>query len=396
MLVLFSCGKSTEPQGGSASGMLPPPSTTVWVKRFGDRNVQGIDALALDSAGGVVAGGYACGTVDFGGGPQTVVGNCGLFVARFSPDGLAQWVRVDGVAGIQSSVNVAYVLPTGNVLVAGHLGRAMFVDELDSNGAVVTKLRHGDPMGGDGYASVRALTMIGADRVVAGDASKRVDLGMGTIEHIGVFPFVARYSPDGTARWVQVLDAKYKAGADAIATLPDGNVAVCGETDAPEFGAFVTVLDGSTGQPRWSKLDGDSCNALAVLGDTLVAGGVVSSGTIVAAYSSTGELRWKLPSSNGFVPTALSVVDDQLLIVGRALGDEHQLLRLDRVGKVLASKTMSGKFELHAMAANNDGIVVGGQLEGHTDLGTGTDVATVKAPADAPTNLDALLGRIRM
>jgi hypothetical protein len=91
-----------------------------WSKRFGGVAADVCEAVEIDAAGNVIAGGSFTGTADFGGGPINASPNTAdLFLAKYNTSGVHQWSR--GFGG--TSNDLAYGVDTdaaGNVAAAGY------------------------------------------------------------------------------------------------------------------------------------------------------------------------------------------------------------------------------------------------------------------------------------
>ena len=410
---LIACGKTPATESSSGHGSSKQPSTgESWVRLLGDLNPQGANAVALDDAGNVFAAGYACGrrvglkyadgSIDFGGGARSTVGECDLFVAKYAASGGLGWSYLEGEDGLMTRAHAIALLASAHVLVAGSRGREMLLDELGADGKLVASHRFRDPTGGDGYAIANAVVVAAdGDWIVAGEGFKRIDLGTGPLEHVGTVPFVARYGPDGKARWVRYANvvSTYVGKASAVA-IAHNTIYTCGTTDGPRgdgtgAGAFVQALDGSTGEPRWTNLGGSRCNTLSVFGDAIVSNASIERATLTA-FGPDGAMRWKLANTpDGLSIYSLAVDAGVLVAVGRQHGNEEvRLLELDVKGAVIKSKTYRGTLEPCGIASASHVVVLGGQLAGRVDLGVAGTVETATAPIEDSTNSDAVVARL--
>src|SRR5262249_23224422 len=101
--------------------MFDSAGTAKWAKQLGDTANQEPNAVAFDKMGNVLVAGDPDGAIDFGMGPQPLMGSKNAFVVKLSPQGAIAWGKVYGTqkslaAGIAAD-------PTGNVLVTGdHTG----------------------------------------------------------------------------------------------------------------------------------------------------------------------------------------------------------------------------------------------------------------------------------
>jgi hypothetical protein len=400
-LFAAGCGNST-----SATTQAAALPTETWVKRLGDGNTQGLQAVAVDPDGAVLAAGYSCGdghsnAIDFGAGKRAIDGDCGLFAVKYAATGALLWAHTDGAADTRTKAYAIAPMPSGRVLVGGVAGLDLLLDELGPDGKLVAKHRFHDAIAESGRGTARAIAIApDGDWLVAGEAEGRVELGTGPLEHVGAVPFVARYAPDGNVRWLSYakVESKVSAAAHAIALTRNGDVAACGRTDGSRDGAhgggFVQWLDGKTGAVRWTKIDGGDCDAIAAFGDVVVANGAGGTTSLIA-FDGQGAVRWRFPSTPaGLRIDALAVDGTALIAAGTEVAHQLRVLRLDAKGAIVASKTYAGLLYIHGVAASRPGFVLGGQLEGRVDFGVGDPVAPERISYERPTNYDALLARL--
>jgi hypothetical protein len=193
-------------------------------------------AIALDSAGGVVTTGSFDGTVDFGAG--AVTGSSDIFIAAYTAAGAPRWSHHYGGSNYDEGYTIA-IAGNGDVMVGGQLyGQADFgtgtigasgmsdgfLLQLDTNGAA----RFARVLGGDG--AVRAVRADPSGLLVAtGVLIGATDLGTGTLAPIGPADvFVAGFGLDGNARYARRLGGTDFAEGDSLAIAANGALAVGG------------------------------------------------------------------------------------------------------------------------------------------------------------------------
>ena len=175
-----------------------------------------------------------------------------MFIAKHTPDGSLLWARLFGnpASGTHAMLSAVTILPSGNILVGGDAhapidfglgpadftsrGKVMVLVELKPGGTTVAVHLYGDPTHGEGSAEVTALNAApDGDWVVAGTAFRSIDLGTGPLAHVGFAPFVARYAPNGTARWARYPSAgsRFDASASAVAVGATGEIYSCGRAE---------------------------------------------------------------------------------------------------------------------------------------------------------------------
>ncbi len=197
-LAIVACDSTTVGSGSGAGGMGCGTSngcngTALWSKRFGDNGYQGGYGIGVDAAGNVLVTGQFNGTVDFGGGPHTGMGNTDIFVAKLDPNGNHLWSKRFGDTMIQRANTIA-VDGAGNVLIAGDFEGAMdfgggplfsvdpqdtFVAKFDPNGNHLWSRRFGDA--GQQRAAGAAVDAAG-NLVVVGYFDGAIDFGNGPLE----------------------------------------------------------------------------------------------------------------------------------------------------------------------------------------------------------------------
>jgi PKD repeat protein len=96
-----------------------PAGAHVWSQRLGGALYDSGNAVAVDGGGNLVLTGTYMGTVDFGGGPLTSLGDNDIFVAKYSPAGEHLWSRGFGNISANDSGNSVAVDDTGAVLITG-------------------------------------------------------------------------------------------------------------------------------------------------------------------------------------------------------------------------------------------------------------------------------------
>ncbi|MCH7549389.1 MAG: nucleotide-binding protein, partial [Candidatus Krumholzibacteriota bacterium] len=211
-------------------------------------------SVALDPAGNVLITGLFGGSMDFGGGLFTSVGNQNIFVAKYDPDGAHLWSRRFGDALKFSDVSIA-TDNLGNVLVAGNLaGTAdfgggtltpdIFVAKFDANGTHIWSKsfpgggRLGDVIATDDFGNV----------VLAGAVTYEIDFGGGLLTGTGNWDvFVAKFAADGSHLWSHRFHTDFHSGSCwSAATDTDGNIVLTGMfDDTIDFGGGILTSSGA-------------------------------------------------------------------------------------------------------------------------------------------------------
>jgi hypothetical protein len=215
----------------------------VWGKRFGDSNIQNGNAVVLDGSGNVIIAGGFYGTIDFGGGMLTSVGNSDVFVAKFSSAGQIIWSKAFG----DSTLQIAYLLSTdsaGNIFLAGN-----FFGTIDFGGGQINGNTHFacflaklDPSGKHIWSKAflstslmgnPAISAISADPsgnvVVTGNFADTIDFGGGVLASSGVTDtFVAKFDAVGKHLWSRRFGDQVSQSGIGVAVYDSMNVAVTG------------------------------------------------------------------------------------------------------------------------------------------------------------------------
>jgi hypothetical protein len=291
-----SGGSPTTPEPPAAAEPKPrPPENTTpevtppWPRHYGGKGVEQLQALASDSAGGFVAGGFF-GSVPF---PQ----GTGFALARYSSTGDPVWVRQITTEEVQLSALT--VTPEGNILAVGNYrgapnlgtgtlspvnspygGRGLFVAKFSPNGTLVWSQgfvptyfdEHYQELVYTNIFAESVATDANGSLIVVGNFFGEVNFGTGMISAGPAstatqdsYPggFVAKFTWQGTPVWSRAFEACADKPADFVRTVTtdgDSNILVGGRV-------------------------GDGAN----LGD----GPLPYSSAFIAKYTPGGALLWK-------------------------------------------------------------------------------------------------------
>jgi hypothetical protein len=316
--------------------------TVAWVRRMGGPDYDYAYGVAVDAGGAIYVTGSFGGVADFGSGTSlTSAGGSDIFVAKYRPDGSAEWARRAGGDGADRGAAIA-AGRSGELYVTG-----WFYDDADFGSSLVGSKGSSDAFlaryGSDGaIAWVRTMGDIGFDNglavavapdgdpIAAGSFLQSIDLtgGLSLSSAGGTDGYVMRFSPAGTIRWAERLggagdDAATAVGVDAtgdiaIAASITGTAGIQGSAPVSSAGAtdWLVARLAADGVPFWTKSAGglypDVPYALATdaAGDIYVAGTVtggvkldelVSNGDpndgydiYLAKYRPDGAVEWGL------------------------------------------------------------------------------------------------------
>jgi len=227
---------------------LSPNGEHIWSNSFGDLGDQATSALAIDSSGAVAIGGTFDGKVDFGGGVHSN-SNGDAFVAKFDSLGGFKWSNSYGGAAVQEVTALAFD-STGSLIAGGYFGGSMtiggevfpsqglediFLVKLDAGGnpswpTPVAKVV------GDSYAQrITAIAISSNNDIVA------VGNNVGTISFDGwkkvksagfADVFVSKFDSSGTNKWARGYGDGWDDFAERVAVDSTGSIVVGGTFEA--------------------------------------------------------------------------------------------------------------------------------------------------------------------
>jgi fibronectin type 3 domain-containing protein len=227
---------------------LSPSGTFLWAKGLLNSGSNEAYGIAVDKNDNILMTGYFVGVVDFGGGllSSTVGGD--IFLAKYSPLGVYQWVNAFGAMGGGTGYGVA-VDHSNNTVITGFftgtvdfgsgpvtsVGQDIFVAKYSTSGSLLWERHAGSPSG----ASSRSISVDDSGNVtVTGHFSGAIDFGGGSMsggENTNIF--VAQYSSSGADLWSRVFTEGTGLG---VAADGSGDAIVtgyfCGTTD---FGGLI-------------------------------------------------------------------------------------------------------------------------------------------------------------
>ncbi|MDI3287593.1 SBBP repeat-containing protein [Polyangium sp. 15x6] len=241
---------------------LNPEGKALWVKQFGDGDIQIATDVAVDDEGNIIVVGYAKGAIDFGLGPVTPVSDQDLFVAKFDPGGTNVWAIRPGRAADLNYFNPTIAVThvgEGKVAVTGGSEGLLAFPPLaltakgQGDAFLVVIDAEGKAVWGESYGAMGTRQRgysVAAGRagevVMTGDMSGTVNFGGVDLESGGgADMFVALYDPAGKHRWSRRFGGAATQSGRGVAIDGDGNVLVTGiYAGALEFfgeNAFVNV-----------------------------------------------------------------------------------------------------------------------------------------------------------
>jgi hypothetical protein len=244
------------PDAGGADAVLMsfyPDGGKRWTRQLGTSNDDRFTAVAVDSAGGIVAAGYSTGVWagDAGFGLDDTI------VAKFDTDGGLHWTRQFGSAD-SDTTHSANIDSVGNIYVLGRIDAGQpFVIKLDADGGWRWTVQFGTDAGAWGQAI--ATDPAGFVYVVGQTAGAFSGYNNGG----GDDGFIAKFDADGGLLWVKQFGTPTGDYLSGIAIDSLGGVFVVGRSDGMFNGesnaggedAVIMKLD-QNGTVRWTHLTG--------------------------------------------------------------------------------------------------------------------------------------------
>ena len=373
--------------GISITNILTDPGNSFWLKEIVRPGTGGEAtgiAVKTDSQGNVFVAGNFKGVVNFSTIAKTNLGGSDVFLAKFSSNGIVQWVQTYG--GVSDDAVTSLTLDgAGNLAITG-----TFFGTANFGGANLTAL-HG---------------IFGADI------------------------FVAKYNSAGAPLWSKSMGGQYGNNfGQGIAADAAGNLFVVGHvyaeanlgngiftTRALSADAFLLKLNGTNGAYLWSRTfgstDSDECKGVVVdaNGDVIVCGygyaamdiGGVTNASIggadlfIAKFGgATGNFLWSKVGGGTSPDTAEGVAVDAnrniyltglinfAATIGTATlnspyGTAAYIVKFDPAGNTIWARSWGydgsgGSMSVGKVVADSNGnVAIGGTASGVVDFGSGS------------------------
>ncbi|HEY9824959.1 MAG TPA: SBBP repeat-containing protein [Stenomitos sp.] len=229
-------------KGGSDAWVAKysPDGTLAWTRQLGTTSVDESYSIATDSKGNVIISGSTYGTVGGSG-----KGGSDAWVAKYSPDGTLAWTRQFGSSSSDYSYGVA-IDSNDNVFITGTTSGALvganqglddaWVAKYSPNGTLKWMRQLGSSSSDNSYA-------------VATDSSGNVFMSGLTAGPLGSThkgkgdAWVAKYSPTGALMWTKQLGSSSSDYSKGVATNSSGNVFIAGATSGALGGINQGLYD---------------------------------------------------------------------------------------------------------------------------------------------------------
>lgn len=269
-----------------------------WVKKGGGTLTDRGYGVAVDKSGNIITTGHLYSTAVFDGVSLVSGGNLDVFTAKYSSDGVMQWIKQGSGLSQVSSRSVA-VDTAGNSIVVGYFGTSGKLDvtfgstTLTSNGDRDAFIIKYDPDGNLIWAHTAGGLNSGEEaKDVAVDVAGNIYVtgmfvdsasfdGLSIYGNGGSDIFVAKYDKDGQIIWAKSAGGPYDDDGRSIAINETGQLYIGGRFDSVAvFGvdtfytaglndAYVARYD-TDGNFEWLGVGGsdgdDYCNDIALDG----------------------------------------------------------------------------------------------------------------------------------
>jgi len=244
---------------------LNTPSMTAW--SVGGVGSESSRSIAVDTLGNVYIAGYISGTTVFGNDTIVSAGIADVFVAKYTKEGVLQWVKHGGGTANDYANNVK-VDKSGNVYITGIFeGTAsfdslsvtavgvmdIFIIKYNSEGQLQW-LKQGNAAN-YGYGFALAID-INDDLYVTGSFGLSADFGKGTITSVSSHDvFIAKYDGTGDLKWVQKAGGVLNDIAYGITVDSAGFVFITGYFQSSASFGTINVTSAGNGDIFIAKYD---------------------------------------------------------------------------------------------------------------------------------------------
>lgn len=320
----------------------------------GQENVAAL--IALPGGGAVAAGTYSGSSPFEGGAPSQ--GKADLFIARYSENGGVDW-SLEGGASENDEVAGIAQMPGGDLVIAGSywfelslgdttLGtgssvRSLFLSRITPEGQTIWAQR----FSGAGLKDIANVAILpDTSLLVAGFFKNTLELGDSVITTAAApgstSLFLAAFSPQGELRWATQAGGEGNLRITAMATAPDGQIAVGGTFDG-----------------------------LATLAGTSLDAGFFNQDVFLAAFSPQGEALWARDLGG--------VIEDNLKgIAVDSLGNIYatgNIIGVMNLSEALSIESSNGNDDFFLVKYAPDGAPLWGRALGGPDVQNGNAVA---------------------
>jgi hypothetical protein len=339
-----------------------------WTRQLGTAGDDRAQAITSDAVGNVYAAGYTSGALD----GQTFAGSLDLFITKYDANGVKQWTRQLGTTGD----DVAYAITSdasGNVYAAGSTYGAL--DGQTSSGSIDLFITKYDANGVKQWTRQLGTAGIDGAQAITSDASGNVYAAGYTYGALdgqssagGSDLFITKYDANGVKQWTRQLgtasdDVAYAITSDAVGNVyAAGNTygALDGQASAGGSDLFITKYD-TNGVKQWTRQLGTAYGdyAYAITSDAV--------GNVYAAGATNGALDGQSSAGNYdlfITKYDANGVKQWTRQLGTAGYDFAQAITSDAAGNVYAAGYTNGALDGQSSAGNNDFFIVKYQPDG--------------------------------
>ncbi len=317
---------------------------------------ENVAALLPLPGGATVAAGTYSGSSPFAEGTPSQ-GKADLFIARYDENGAVEWWLEGGASENEEVAGIAQ-LPGGDLVIGGSywfelslgdtiLGtgssiRSLFLSRVTPQGQTVWAQR----ISGDGLKDIANVAVLpDTSLLVAGFFKNTLELGDSLITTAAApgstSLFLAAFSPQGTLRWVTQAGGEGDLRITAMATAPDGQIAVGGTFDG-----------------------------IATLAGTTLDAGFFNQDVFLAAFSPQGEALWARDLGG--------IIEDNLKgIAVDSLGNIYatgNIIGVMNLSETLSIESSNGNDDFFLVKYAPDGTPLWGRALGGPDVQNGNAV----------------------
>ena len=329
-----------------------------WIHSAGGHGGDVGHGIGIDAAHNVYVAGEVEQTANYGGGiTVTSAGANDIFLAKYNPSGVIQWVKRWGSTGNDKALSVA-VSPAGDCFITGYFSlsvsfggtqlnstgsRDVFLAKVNSSGTVQWAKR----AGGNGDDKAEGISLdVNGNIYLAGSYTNSASFGGTNISNSGNYSaFVAKYNSNGSIQWVKSAGACCDTTQFRAVTVDDNdNVYAAGNFQSTvNFGNnsftssgskdVILVKYDSNGNLIWARQGGGSDEDIAygIVADNInntiyITGNVSAAGhfgsfnytiagfkdIFVAAYDQSGNVLWDKINGGGHRDIGSAITVDKL------------------------------------------------------------------------------------
>jgi hypothetical protein len=340
-----------------------PTGNVLWVLKAGDRDSDGIEAIAVNSSNHIYVAGYFEDTLSFGTNSVVTAGGSDVFVAKFDSMGTNIWLKRVGGTGFDNPFSLA-LDNAGNIAIGGHFRSPAFVaGNFTLTNATAPKADGFamvlDPSGTIMWARSMGGNQDDIGRFVTFDASGNV---------YGAGHFYSDILTIASTTLANTTPSMSNSDAYIVKFSPLGNVLMTiteGGSKSEEFSTVRVSAAGNIVASGWYM------SSDLVIGSSTLSAPVPSNADFfLVSYNASGNPQWVMTKAGAVYPSDMELAPngDIYFVTG---GNLH---KMDANGSADWTMTrVSGSTEnLYSIDLRLPYIAVGGGFENTATLGTTT------------------------